>query len=185
MAASIDALIPEFQPYAHALVDASGSAGLSPRITSTLRSHAEQTRLYRRFVAGQSQFPAAPPGRSAHEYGYALDMVVSPFEEIDAVGAWWISQGGVWHTSDRVHFEYPGFDWHDFYSPLSPFETAVASLAVPTPVAIGVTLAQWITQHPELANVVNQLVAAGLPMTDLWNVELDLLPKWMKDILAY
>ena len=109
MAGSISALIPEFQPYARALVDAAGSAGLQPRVTSTLRSRAEQTRLYRRYLEGLSQFPAAPPGRSAHEFGFALDMVVSPMEYLPAVGAWWQSLGGVWHPSDVVHFEFPGF----------------------------------------------------------------------------
>ena len=185
MAGSIGALIADFQPYAHALVDAAGAAGLQPRVTSTLRTRAEQTRLYNRYLAGQSQFPAAPPGRSAHEYGYALDMVISPLDEIDAVGAWWIEQGGVWHSSDRVHFEYPGFDWHDFYSPLSPLESAVASIATPLPVAIGVTLAQWVRDHPQVQPLVNEMLAYGLPLTDLWNVELDLLPKWLKDIMSF
>ncbi len=109
MAGSISALIPEFQPWARALVDAAGAAGLQPRVTSTLRTRAEQARLYRRYLEGLSQFPAAPPGRSAHEYGYALDLVVAPLDALYDVGAWWQEQGGVWHESDAIHFEYPGF----------------------------------------------------------------------------
>ena len=109
MSGSLGQLIPEFQPYARALVDAAGAAGLQPRITSTLRTRAEQTRLYNRYLAGAAQFPAAPPGTSAHEFGYAFDMVVSPFEALADVGAYWQQMGGKWGPSDPVHFEYPGF----------------------------------------------------------------------------
>lgn len=110
MSANIGALIPEMQPYARELVRAAGAAGLLPRVTSTLRTRAEQTRLYRRFLAGAAQYPVAPPGTSAHEYGYAFDMVVSPLEELEySVKDYWLSLGGVWSRSDAVHFEYPGF----------------------------------------------------------------------------
>jgi hypothetical protein len=82
-----------------------------PRVTSTLRSHAEQTRLYRRYQQGLQALPVAPPGTSAHEFGYALDMVVSPFEYLSDVGAFWQGMGGVWggQFNDPVHFEFPGF----------------------------------------------------------------------------
>ncbi len=117
MATSLNALIPELQPYARTLVDAAGAAGLQPRITSTRRSNAEQTRLYRRFLAGQQPYPVARPGTSAHEYGWAFDLVVSPLSSLAEVGAYWESLGGIWggHPSragsgyDPVHFEYPGF----------------------------------------------------------------------------
>src|SRR5262249_50741261 len=104
-------LIPEIQPFAQALVDAAGAAGLLPRVTSTRRSHALQKRLYDRFLAGASQYPALPPGRSAHEYGYAFDMVVSPMEALEDVGYTWEQWGGIWggHARDPIHFEFPGF----------------------------------------------------------------------------
>jgi len=103
-------LIPEFQGPARELLEAAGSARLMPRITSTRRTRAQQERLYRRWQSGLSPFPAAPPGLSAHEYGYAFDMTVSPFEALADVGYTWESWGGVWgSTKDPVHFEYPGF----------------------------------------------------------------------------
>ncbi len=110
MSASLDALIPELQPAARALVDVASRAGVNPRITSTLRSRAEQGRLYRRFLAGLSPYPAAPPGASSHEYGWAFDLIVSGEENQYDLGSVWQSWGGVWGgASDPIHFEYPGF----------------------------------------------------------------------------
>jgi hypothetical protein len=111
VSASLSALIPEMQEPARALVDAAGSARLNPRVTSTLRSRAEQKRLYDRYLQGLQRLPVAPPGRSAHEFGYAFDMIVTPWEALTDVGYTWQSWGGVWggEFNDPVHFEYPGF----------------------------------------------------------------------------
>lgn len=43
-------------------------------VTSAYRSIADQQRLYCKWVTGQSQFPAAQPGRSMHNFGLAWDM---------------------------------------------------------------------------------------------------------------
>jgi len=58
-----------------------------------------------------SPYPAAPPGHSAHEYGYAFDMIVSPLSDLISAGEYWESLGGIWggRIGDEVHFEYPGF----------------------------------------------------------------------------
>jgi D-alanyl-D-alanine carboxypeptidase len=116
VAASISTLIPELQPFAHELLRVAGAAGLQPRITSTRRSTAEQARLYRRFLAGQNPYPVAPPGTSAHEYGYAFDMMIqsAPGEmenDLADLGKVWESWGGIWGGAfkDPIHFEYPGF----------------------------------------------------------------------------
>jgi len=111
MSTDIAALIPDLQRPCQALIDLAHRAGLQPRITSTLRSRAEQERLYRRYLAGANPYPAAPPGRSAHEYGYAFDMVVAGEENQNDLGTVWEQWGGVWggHVRDPVHFEYPGF----------------------------------------------------------------------------
>lgn len=110
---SLDALIPALRAPAHALVALAGRAGVQPRVTSTFRSHAEQARLYRRFLAGQQRYPVAPPGSSAHEYGYAFDMITSAMDPTDLadLGTVWKSWGGVWggEFGDPIHFEYPGF----------------------------------------------------------------------------
>ncbi len=109
MSTSLAALVPELQPFAHALVDAAGAAGLLPRVTSTLRTSSEQTRLYRRYLEGVAPYPAAPPGTSAHEFGEAFDLIVSPYEALADVGAFWQSMGGTWGAQrDPVHFELPG-----------------------------------------------------------------------------
>lgn len=110
MSASLNALDPELQPFARALVEEAGAARLMPRVTSTLRSRAEQERLYARYQRGQSEFPVAPPGTSAHEFGAAFDMVVTPFDALGDVGALWQQWGGVWGAQrDPVHFELPGW----------------------------------------------------------------------------
>lgn len=108
---TIAALIPELQPFASNLIEEAGRAGLRPQITSTRRSFSEQGRLYKKYVSGQSQYPAAAPGTSAHEYGWAFDMIVTPIGALKDVGHLWESWGGVWggRFHDPVHFEFPGF----------------------------------------------------------------------------
>jgi D-alanyl-D-alanine carboxypeptidase len=105
---SFTALIPQLRPFASELVRAAGAAGLQPRVTSTRRSFSQQKRLYDRYLAGLSPYPAAPPGHSAHEYGFAFDMI-----SLDnaACGDYWESLGGIWggRGGDDVHFEFPGF----------------------------------------------------------------------------
>ena len=115
MSASISQLIPELQPFARDLVDAAGAAGLQPRITSTRRTSAEQARLYRRYQQGLNPYPVAPPGTSAHEFGFAFDMMVTPADALPDVGAYWKANGGVWggEFNDPIHFEYPGFKQRD------------------------------------------------------------------------
>lgn len=108
MGANINDLVEELRDPCRALLDACSAAGLQPRITSTFRSHPEQQRLYRRFLAGQQGFPVAPPGTSAHEYGEAFDMVVTPMDALADVGYTWQTWGGGWGPGDAVHFELPG-----------------------------------------------------------------------------
>jgi D-alanyl-D-alanine carboxypeptidase-like protein len=104
-----DDLVPELADAARALVDAASAAGLQPRVTSTLRTNSQQARLYRSFLANPGRaFPVAPPGFSAHEYGEAFDMVVTPMEALADVGYTWQQWGGGWNGRDAVHFELPG-----------------------------------------------------------------------------
>lgn len=109
MGASLDSLDPGLAFAARALASAVAEAGGQFRFTSTLRSHSEQTRLFRRHLQGLSPYPVAPPGTSAHEYGWAFDAVTSPWEWQADVGQVWQSWGGVWGArGDPVHFELPG-----------------------------------------------------------------------------
>lgn len=109
MSADIGALIEPLQPFAQRLVDLAGRAGVQPRVTSTLRTRTQQERLYRAFLRGETKYPVAPPGTSAHEFGYAFDMVAASAEDLADLGQVWQGWGGIWSPADEVHFEYPGF----------------------------------------------------------------------------
>jgi hypothetical protein len=106
---SFDALIAELQPPARALVDLGNRAAAHPRITSTFRTHSEQAKLYAAYLRGGRAYPVAPPGSSAHEYGWAFDLVVDGEQNQLDLGSVWKSWGGFWAASDPIHFEYPGF----------------------------------------------------------------------------
>lgn len=109
MSADLNALIPELQEPAKQLVILAGRAGVQPKVTSTLRSHTQQTKLYNAYLRGETQYPVAPPGTSAHEFGYAFDMICDTKENLHDLGSVWVSWGGKWNNADEVHFEYPGF----------------------------------------------------------------------------
>ena len=102
-------LIPELRPFAQQLLDLAARAGVGFTITSTRRSHQKQASLYRAFLRGETHYPVAPPGSSAHEFGFAFDGVSEPFDYQADFGEVWKSWGGVWHAKDEVHFEFPGF----------------------------------------------------------------------------
>jgi hypothetical protein len=109
MGASPDSLVDELRDAAIALDAAVWESGLQGRFTSTRRSHSEQERLYRAYIAGRHPFPVAPPGSSAHEYGEAFDYLVTPSSYQRDVGLTWVDWGGEWGgASDVVHFELPG-----------------------------------------------------------------------------
>lgn len=95
-------LLPAF----NALVRIARSLDGSARVTSAYRSPAEQARLYRRYLAGLNQYPVAPPGRSLHEQGRAVDLVARP-EVLRRLGALWEEAGGRWggRFNDDIHFE--------------------------------------------------------------------------------
>ena len=98
-------LQPWLQPYAQYFYDVLRRAGLEPRVTSVFRSPQQQQVLYERYLRGESKLPAAPPGRSKHQYGLAFDLVCSDFA---AAGQFWQAMGGRWGAErDPVHFEAP------------------------------------------------------------------------------
>lgn len=101
----IPGLVPWLEPYARWLIDYGQRAGYNPRVTSTYRSWETQRRLYASYTAGQSQYPAAPPGRSYHNYGRAFDVVTQPMDRLHQMGAIWRQMGGRWWPDDPIHFE--------------------------------------------------------------------------------
>lgn len=80
-------------------------------VTSARRSYAKQSRLYDAWINGRSKIPAAPPGRSLHQYGLAFDMArigKSPLGDplLAWLGAVWESWGGRYGgANDPVHFQ--------------------------------------------------------------------------------
>lgn len=105
--ASLRTLDPRAYPLAAAFVRALQRAGISVIVTSTRRSLDEQKRLYARFKAGLSKYPAAPPGRSTHAIGAAFDLHLNP-PVYEAAGRVWESLGLTWggRFSDPIHFDF-------------------------------------------------------------------------------
>lgn len=99
-----EGLRPELRPAAVWLYEWARARGLHPVVTSVYRSRAHQARLYRRWLAGVSPYPAAPPGHSLHQFGLAFDMVA---DDQEAVGREWEAMNGRWggRFNDPPHFE--------------------------------------------------------------------------------
>lgn len=177
------------QPYAKALVDVAGANNLLPRVTSTRRSHAQQARLYRAYQQGLQQYPVAPPGTSAHEFGYAMDMVVSDMDYLPSLGDLWKSWGGIWggEFNDPIHFEFPGFKAAQTEQQylIGPYADTALSLFVPTPVGAGVTLSKFATQHKWVGALLSQMAGVGFDLTPMLDWEMDQLPSWLKNMLSY
>jgi hypothetical protein len=100
--ANLSELEPWLQPYAKAFLNYLDYLRESPRITSVFRSGRQQALLYERYRRGQSRLPAAPPGRSYHQYRRAMDVVT---RHPELAGSIWKQMGGRWWASDPVHFE--------------------------------------------------------------------------------
>lgn len=97
---------PVLAYYVEQLIALANYYGVQLRVTSARRSRAQQTKLYRAYISGQSALPAAPPGKSKHEYGLAVDMTAPFLEELNWAGQVWRSSGLTWGGStDPVHFE--------------------------------------------------------------------------------
>ena len=80
------------------------------RVTSRFRSIAEQRRLRERFESGVSRFPAARPGLSMHNYGFAFDAVVTRNGTQQDLARIAQRHGLIWAgQSDAVHFDAFGF----------------------------------------------------------------------------
>jgi len=80
-------------------------------VTSSFRSSLKQAQLYAKWLSGESQIPAAPPGRSLHGYGLAFDLArigKNPFTDplLNWLGQVWTSWGGRYGgPTDPVHFQ--------------------------------------------------------------------------------
>jgi len=80
-------------------------------VTSARRSASKQQRLYDAWRRGESKIPAAPPGRSLHQFGLAFDMArigIDPLTDplLNWLGSVWESYGGRYGGQrDPVHFQ--------------------------------------------------------------------------------
>jgi len=114
---SLRDLKQHLRPVAEELVETARQMALeadlpAPTVTSVLRSRAEQEKLYARYIAGESELPAAKPGTSKHELGLAFDLAtpsIDPWDDelLPVLGQMWNEAGGTWRASDPVHFEGP------------------------------------------------------------------------------
>ena len=108
--ADLRSLQPWLQPWARWIYDYGRSFNPKLVVTSARRSSVDQQRLRDRFLSGDSEIYAAPPGTSQHEIGAAFDMAsigVNPFDDwsLPWLGAWWLYAGGRYGgTKDPVHF---------------------------------------------------------------------------------
>jgi hypothetical protein len=77
------------------------------RVTSVRRDTRTQSRLWDRYVSGQSIYPAAPPGHSPHECGIAFDVQLDPPNYVLA-GEVWEGIGLRWggRFDDEIHFDF-------------------------------------------------------------------------------
>lgn len=100
-----NALVPGLRAASVALFAAGQRADPTLRVSSVRRTRGEQTRLYNRYLAGRSQYPALPPGQSLHESGRAFDLYTTRTDVLWWLGAVWRSWGGRWGASDPIHFE--------------------------------------------------------------------------------
>jgi len=84
--------------------------GMSVTVTSKFRSLAKQKQLRDRFERGESRFPAARPGLSMHNYGFAFDAVVTRNGTQADLGRLARRHGLTWAgPKDSVHFDPFGF----------------------------------------------------------------------------
>jgi len=108
--ASLNTLEPWLQPWANWIFRYGQSLDGRLVVTSARRSLADQIRLYNRYLHGESDIPAAPPGRSKHQIGQAFDLAqvgINPHDSrlLPWLGKWWMHYGGLYGgVKDPVHF---------------------------------------------------------------------------------
>lgn len=98
---SFEGLEPWFAERAGVLMWLLAAWGFPATVTSGYRSTQRQAELYAK--RGSNRFPVAPPGRSYHEYGRAVDLHSKAPNWLRRLAAAW--SGIDWKSTDRVHFQ--------------------------------------------------------------------------------
>jgi hypothetical protein len=127
---SLSGLHVALRPYAEAAVKWAEDQGVHVEITSVTRTWTNQLQLYNNWelckAAGKQytaasltqgmscEYPANPPGYSAHNYGLAWDSVVDAELQDwwDAVRKWY---GWEIPANDRIHAQLP--NWEQYADP--------------------------------------------------------------------
>lgn len=105
----LSGLHPEVSRRVDAMLDLLRRAGIRATVTSGFRSLAKQQELRRRAQQGFSRLPAAKPGFSTHNYGFAVDVVLSGAPQ-SVLGDAARAVGLVWAgKNDPVHVDAFGF----------------------------------------------------------------------------
>jgi len=81
--------------------------GFGTIVTSGFRDLNEQKVLYDEWRAGRRRLPAAAPGKSAHNYGLAIDVWASNGQQA-ALMTFLREAGGETVRGDPPHIQYPG-----------------------------------------------------------------------------
>ncbi len=113
MSIHLRGLAPSVRSHAEYTLEWARYYGIEVLITSSYRSWNEQQALYTKWLEGRSRWPAAPPGRSAHNWGLAFDSYVEPHHQ----AAWdWLRRALGWHVpvNDEIHAAVPG--WRQYVS---------------------------------------------------------------------
>ena len=117
MSIQLRGLHPQVRARAELTLEYANRFGVRPVVTSGHRSWHEQAELRRRFLAGESAFPANRPGDSAHNFGLAFDSVLpSTLRGIPRFERGWIAirraAGFEVPPNDLIHSQVPG--WRRF-----------------------------------------------------------------------
>jgi LAS superfamily LD-carboxypeptidase LdcB len=105
-----ETLSPYFKPYIDWLLDYADQQGVAVTVISAHRTNEEQAEAARQARAAGR--PAAAPGRSAHQYGLAVDLMAgknsgsAEHEWLMKVGR---AMGFRFYANDRPHFEHPAW----------------------------------------------------------------------------
>lgn len=114
---NIATLLPEVRPYARKLVLSAAAQGITIKVTSGLRSYAEQDAIYAKGrTAGGVIVTYARGGQSNHNFGIAFDVSVfnkgnyqpngAEYSTVGPLGeALGLEWGGRWSKPDRPHYQ--------------------------------------------------------------------------------
>lgn len=109
-AAKLDGLHPHFRPWIDWLLYFADEQGVTVEVISGYRTIEDQKRAAAQARAAGR--PAAAPGRSAHNFGLAVDLAAGGHSS-SAEHKWlqevWKAMGGYFYPKDAPHFEHP--DW--------------------------------------------------------------------------